>query len=703
MRALRAGAVLIVAQWLAAGCAMVPPDRYGVKSVHITGADEMAGGEIEACLATRERDHVDVIFGLKETGDCGEPPFEDDDPPRIRLWAWPWTTWPVLDSVALEQDRERIERWYRARGFHSARVTKIDVEPARARADATIPPDAPEVECERAGKGQGCLAEVTFTVEEGLPTHVAEVAFEMPDALPDDLKEALIAANRLEVGDRVDEALYEESKEAMRERLANESHALAKVRGVMRIDRDARTAWISYSIVPGPSSVFGDVVVEGNDHLPAKPIAEAALIKTGERYNIDALRDAQRAIAELGSISAVVVEPILPDEGNVVDVRVRVTPSREQGFSLGGGIQAGELRTLTENISVPQWDLHLIGTYRHRNLFGGLRQLTIEERPRLIFQRAFPGATVPRFGNVVDMKFRQPGFLEPRMALLANAAYHYGPDPYDTFFRHRVDTELAIDRDFLEGKLYLRLGVLNSVYRVPPGQTRFNGMPTPSNSMVTFLEQILRLDLRGDPVRPHAGFFAQLAVQEAGYFLPSNWDFVRMLPDVRFYIPLPARITIATRFALGMYFITRASSNLDSLSQQLGPWDMRLRGGGASSNRGFPPGLLGDGPEGGTRRWEASVEVRAPVTKDLELAVFFDMGDVSREEHFRFDYPQAAAGFGVRYYTLVGPIRLDLAWKIPGLQVLTEPDERVVTVNSEGEPIGRGGEFVFHLTIGHPF
>ena len=92
MRALRAGAVLIVAQWLAAGCAMVPPDRYGVKSVHITGADEMAGGEIEACLATRERDHVDVIVGLKETGDCGEPPFEDDDPPRIRLWAWPWTT-----------------------------------------------------------------------------------------------------------------------------------------------------------------------------------------------------------------------------------------------------------------------------------------------------------------------------------------------------------------------------------------------------------------------------------------------------------------------------------------------------------------------------------------------------------------------------------------------------------------------------------
>ena len=139
------------------------------------------------------------------------------------------------------------------------------------------------------------------------------------------------------------------------------------------------------------------------------------------------------------------------------------------------------------------------------------------------------------------------------------------------------------------------------------------------------------------------------------------------------------------------------------LQQELGPRDLRLRGGGASSNRGFPPGRLGDGLEGGTRRWLASLELRVPITKIITIAGFMDMGDVSREERFRFDYPQAASGFGLRLFTLVGVIRFDFAWKIPRLQVLAATDERVVDVNSEGQPIGRGGPFVFNLTIGQPF
>lgn len=702
MRRLDAIAIVLCLQSLGSGCATIPHDRYGVREVRITGADELAEGEIKACLATRERKRVDVTFGTREIGGCGEPPFEDDDPPSIALWSWPWTTWPLLDSVALEQDAERIERWYRARGFHEARVTGVEVVPPRARDDAVVPHDA-DADCDRGRGGQGCRAEVTFTVEEGLPTRVVELTLDVPETMPADLREALGNASRLAVGDRADEALYDQSKQAMREVLAARSHAVARVEAVMRVDRSARKAWLHYDVDPGPPCVFGDVVVEGSAHLPVEPIAAATLIDAGEPYEVEAMKEAQRAVASLGSISAAVVEPIVPERGHIVDVRVRVTPSRRQGFSLGAGIQAGELRTLTETVSVPQWDVHLLGRYRHTNLFGGLRQLTIEERPRLIFQRAFPQATVPRFGNVIQIGFRQPGFIEPRLVLLANASHTYGPDPYDVFFRHRVDTELAVERDFLGGALYLRFGIQNSVYRVPPGQSRFNGTPPPSSSLATFLEQVVRVELRDDVRRPHSGAFLQLAAQEAGYFLPSSWDFVRLLPDVRFYIPLPAHITIATRFALGMYFITGADDRLDTLSQSLGPWDMRLRGGGASSNRGFPPGRLGDGLEGGTRRWEASIEVRAPIAKNLELAVFGDMGDVSREERFRFDYPQAAAGFGIRYYTLVGAVRLDFAWKIPGLQVLAETDERINDIDSAGEPIGRGGGFAFHLTIGQPF
>ncbi len=684
------------------GCAKIPATRYGVQQVSVLGAEHVNPEAAKVCLATKERYHLGLVLGLNEVGQCDEPPFTDGAPPQVDLWSWPWTDWPLLDTVALEQDRERVERWYAARGFHSARVTEIAVEPPQAAKNDTLPADE-HPECARRRGDQGCVVKVSFSVEEGPPTLVDEVDIEGLEGLPDGLQERLRKANELRPGDRFDEALFDQSRQHMRDVFGSEGFALARVEGVARVDPLSRKAWIAYALTEGPTCVFGDIVVEGAGYLPTKPIEAATLIESGELYDSDALRDAQRAIVGLGSVAAANVEAILPEEGNVIDVRVRITPARKQGFSLGAGIQAGELETLTESISVPQWDLHLLGRYQHRNLFGGMRQLSIEEKPRMIFLRQFPGATAPRFGNDLRVQFRQPGFIEPRLALLANAAYIYGPDPFDTFFRHRIDTELAVQRDFFKGKFHLRLGIVNSVFRVPSGEVTFNGMPAPASSVVTYFEQILWLDLRDDIIRPHKGAMFLLDVNEAGYILPSSWDYVRLVPEVRFYIPLPAHLTIATRFALGMYFITSSSAKIDSLQQELGPRDLRLRGGGASSNRGFPPGRLGDGLEGGTRRWLASVELRAPITKIITIAGFMDMGDVSRAERFRFDYPQAATGFGIRFFTLVGLIRLDFAWKIPSLQVLAPVDERVVDVNSEGEPIGRGGKFVFNLTIGQPF
>lgn len=700
MRRLLQTSLLCVA-WHALGCATVPPDRYGIKEVRVSGAESISDEELKVCLSTTERDHVEIVFGFDRAGSCGEPPFAEGSP-TVDLWSWPWTEWPLLDSVALARDRERIERWYEARGFHSAQVVDVAVEPPRAQEEDTIPPDS-DPGCKRRRKGQGCLAKVVFTVKEGPPTLIADVSVQGTESLSPELERKVREANLLQPEHRFDEALFDQSRDRMRDELGREGFALAKVQGIARVDASSQKAWIRYSVSPGPKSVFGRVIVEQADYLPTDKIAAATLIEEGEPYDLDDLRDAQRAVVSLRAVAAATVEPILPDEGNVIDVRVRVTPVRKQGFSLGAGIQAGELETLTENISVPQWDVHLLGRYRHQNLFGGMQQLLIEERPRVIVQRAFPRVTVPRFGNDLRIALRQPGFIEPRLALIASAAHLYGPDPFDVFFRHRIDTELAVERDFWEGRFYARFGLVNSIFRVPSGEVQFDGSPAPSDSVVTYFEQILRLDVRDDAVRPHQGAMLLLAVQEAGYFTPSSWDYIRLLPEVRLYAPLPARITLAARFSLGMYFITSAAGSLDALQQELGPRDLRLRGGGASSNRGFPPGLLGDGLEGGTRRWLASLELRVPVTQRITLAGFMDMGDVSREERFRFDYPQAASGFGVRFFTLVGIIRLDFAWKIDGLQVLAPTDQRVVDTDSEGDPIGRGGKFVFSFTIGQPF
>ncbi len=147
-----------------------------------------------------------------------------------------------------------------------------------------------------------------------------------------------------------------------------------------------------------------------------------------------------------------------------------------------------------------------------------------------------------------------------------------------------------------------------------------------------------------------------------------------VLPEMRGYVPLPAGIVIAARVSLGLMAIFSTENEVDEISQELGPTTERFRGGGTTSNRGFLPGELGDGPFGGTHRWLAAVEFRFPITSGFSLVTFADTGDVSLHG-YRFDHPQLSVGGALRIMTPVGPIRLDIGWRVPGAQVIGE-DER---------------------------
>ncbi|RLB48165.1 MAG: hypothetical protein DRJ42_23835 [Deltaproteobacteria bacterium] len=692
---------------LAGGCATIPKDRYGVSTLRIEGADEMGADAIEGCLSTAERSRVSFPLGIGQAGSCGEPPF-DESPPEASLFAWPWTDYPLFDRIAFDQDLERIRRWYAARGFHGAEVTEARVEPAEALNQDTLEEDEAEPGCERRSDDEGCTLDITIVVDEGEPTLIEELTVTGLDELPEELRETVLRSVSIAEGDRFDEWEYDESKAAILRTLAQESYALASVEGTARVDRPNRKAFLELRVTPGPACVFGEVHVSGNEDLPAAPIRAAAGLSQGYRFDARDLEDAQRAVHDLGAFGSVMVEAIPPEEGNVVDVRVAVTPARRERLGLGVGIQSGIITrgaTTNDQISVPQWDVHLIARYTHRNFLGGMRQLILEEQPRLIFQEPFPGVTQPRFGNLVSADLRQPGFPEARMTTRFNASYEYGPDPFDTFFRHRVDTGLSVERSFLHLQtLFTSLGIHNSVYLVPDGELKENGGLPPSDYLLTYLSQDIRIDLRDNIRRPHAGAFLQLSVHESGYFLPSSWNYVRVVPDARAYIPLPLNITLAMRFTVGMYFITDTDDDLDRENTELGPRDLRLRGGGASSNRGFIAGRLGDGPDGGTRRWEASLEVRVPINQLVGTVFFADAGDVSRETHFRFDHPQVSVGAGIRIFTPIGSIRWDVAGRIPGLQVLADVDQRAPGAQTTNACIfGACWPGATHISIGESF
>jgi outer membrane protein assembly factor BamA len=81
-------------------------------------------------------------------------------------------------------------------------------------------------------------------------------------------------------------------------------------------------------------------------------------------------------------------------------------------------------------------------------------------------------------------------------------------------------------------------------------------------------------------------------------------------------------------------------------------------------------------PIAGLSLWEWSNEFRIQVSGPFATEVFCDMGDVSPNiVDIRIDRPHLSCGLGASYDTPVGPIRLDLGYRIEPLQVLGYADD----------------------------
>lgn len=682
----RASALPWAAAWLClTACASVPRGQYGVRELRVEGAEQLAGAAIERCLLTMERDHFGLVLGVRSAG-CRVPPF-DSSPPELSLWSWPWSDWPTLNHAVLEVDRQRIERFYRARGFYDARVLEVRYAPPEAARPGAA---AASSSCDP--RREECEVEITIVVQEGQPLHVGRVEVLGLDRLPEGVRRRVLDGALPTPGARFDELDYDQGKQALLERLAEESYAAATVGGEVRLDHARRQARISYRVVLGASYRLGQLQVEGAAGLPEAPIVAAAGLQRGQLFRQSILADVQREVYALGAFSSVEVDRELDAGAQQVNLRVLVKPLTPHTFRLGVGITSGALqRTQSSTVeSVPQWDTHLLARYERRHVLGSLGKLRLQDQPRLIFGAPFPDFEQQRLGNVLTAQLTQPGLLEARTELVGEGLLDYGPDAFRGFFRWDIALSLGITRAFLRRALSARVALQHDRYLVDAGQTTSDGTPVPASYAFSFLEQELQLDLRDDQVRPRRGAWLSLRSAESVRMPLSDWSTLLLAPDARVYVPLPFDMSLALRGALAALTVRNARADLDEESRRLGPNVYRLRGGGAQSNRGFVAGKLGVGNTGGIRRWEASLELRLRLGDSFGLTGFFDLGDVNDSSRFRFDQPNPALGGGLRYLSPIGTIRFDLGFR---LGKLDSP--------ARDELFGKPG--ALHLTIGEAF
>jgi outer membrane protein insertion porin family/translocation and assembly module TamA len=662
------------------GCASIPNGRAAVNRVDLRGSKQLDSSDVTDKLAT-----------------APSPKF-------LGLFRGVVYDYELFSRATLQRDLARVERYYRARGYYDARATAglvSYVDPKHVRVD--------------------------IEVEEGPPVVNQPSRLEGLEGLPKDITTAVTraASDALSPDAPFDEDKFEQAENDVRRALTDRGYAYAKVKRDALVDVVRHAATPVFTIAPDRPAKFGKVTIRGRTaeskdvtiEIPEEPMRRAIDIQEGEPYSTAAIEDATRALLDLEVFSSVEIRPELgdpPPESHVVPLTVSVEPNRLRQLRFGGGAEFDQLKT----------DVHGVAAWEDHNFLGGLRSFSVELKPGLVLfptridHIVAPSRLLPE--ERLRLQLKQPGFIEPRTNLYVRPEFNVFPllvrsdESAEAVLGYReVKGGIWLDRSY--GKFYSSVGYNLQVenpftYKGPLDKDL-------STLVISYPEVTARLDFRDDRVHPHKGVYLATTFQFAGGPFGGRARDVKMQPEVRTYVPLASAVTFATRASVGFLYPRNYGDVVENhLGEDITQANRAERvrdietvffrgfySGGPSSNRGYPTrGIAPHGvvpflnpstvsqqvatncdptngfdanrcaiPIGGFTLWEFSNELRFQVMGPLSAAVFADMSDVSpKPSDIRLTHLHLSSGVGARYETPVGPVRLDIGYRIQPLQVL---------------------------------
>ncbi|QIE54694.1 BamA/TamA family outer membrane protein [Pikeienuella piscinae] len=386
---------------------------------------------------------------------------------------------------------------------------------------------------------------------------------------------------------------------------------------------------VETTIATGGPYGFGQVSYEGLETVNAAYLDTYIPFQEGDPADPAKLTEFQRALLDTGLFDA--GSASLPDEppaGELAPVLVTLEEAKPQTVS------AGALYSTDAGPAVT-------GGYQHRNLFGSNETLTLDALLGLEEQS-------------LEARLREPQWRRPGQDLVFGLELrHIDDDAYEEYggtFTGGLERELS-------EQLTVGAGGLVELSQI----TDDDGTEV---SKLAGVPMFADYDGANDKLDPSKGVRARLAVTPfAGYVGddPASFMVVDGTASTYFDLTGERKYILAARGRLGSVI----AGDLDTVAA-----NHRLYSGGGGSVRGYKERFIGpldsDGdPTGGLSVAELGVELRARVAEAIGVVGFVDSGTVSTELFPAFDEGvQVAVGGGVRYFSPVGPLRLDVGFPV---------------------------------------
>ncbi len=287
--------------------------------------------------------------------------LEEIDVKESAWWRF-FGTSDVYDPDRLAADREKLRKFYLARGFAEARVVS---------AVAELTPDK-----------QAFF--ITFTIEEGERYRFGKI--DVTTTLRGVQAEQFRQGLRVREGRRFDGDKVEATIDSLTNVAGSMGYAFVRVNPILVPDREAKTVALTFDIREGPKVFVERIEVRGNLRTRDEVIRREIRIAEGDSFNSDRIRLSKRRLDNLGYFEKVDIQPREGTARDRVVIVVTVLEKATGELSLGAGFSTDE---------------GVLGSI-------GLREQNFMGRGQVVAATFF----LSQRSTSVDVSFTEPYFLE---------------------------------------------------------------------------------------------------------------------------------------------------------------------------------------------------------------------------------------------------------------------------------------------------
>lgn len=424
-------------------------------------------------------------------------------------------------------------------------------------------------------------------------------------------------------------------------KLQQHGYPLAKISdSLYTLDKPERKLNAEITIDPGPPAYMGRVNFKGAGNVHESYLERLVPWTPGkEPWDDVLLQDYANRLRSSGLFRQVEARPdvanlkVTDAKVAVVPVEVELTPGPEHSVSASARYDSDT-------------GFGVEGTWEHRNLFGNGEKLVLD---------------APISQQLAGLKahFEKPAFFDRDQRLyLDGAALWENTDAYQQeslkgeggIYRRLARNWSGAISVFSEGGWLKDNEHDKKPYFVisPRGGVRYDGR---NNRMNTSKGTLVELRLK-----PFSGYYEEEFGAFAGSLAIAGW-----------YPPLGRKPDGAIDDTVVLAARAEAGAMPGSTSLHSIPASLRYYTGGAGTVRGYayqsigPRDSEGD-PLGGRSYQVVNLEARFMVAENIGIVPFLDGGMVYRDEWPKiFGDMDWGTGLGFRYYTPIGPVRLDVA------------------------------------------